>query len=268
MPEGPEVKIVTEGLEKRLSSKTITGVQILSGRYSKKQPDGWSGLVDNLPLKVSAVACKGKFIYITFGDKLHMFNTLGMTGGWSNVSKKHSRVQFNLDDGTCVFFNDVRNFGTIKITDSYTALKQKLASLGPDMLSEDVSDETFIKRLRKSNDKTIVEGLMDQHVISGVGNYLKSECLYFSGISPHREIRTLTDIDLARLNGVIKTVIRKSYETGGATIYTFQNFEGEKGQYTRRFAVYNQVKDPHGRDVVTFTSADGRTTYWVPEEQK
>ena len=66
---------------------------------------------------------------------------------------------------------------------------------------------------------------------------------------------------------LIQKVIRQSYHSGGATIYTFQLFEGVKGQYTRRFAVYNQDTDPMGRDVESFTSPGGRTTFWVPEEQ-
>ena len=66
---------------------------------------------------------------------------------------------------------------------------------------------------------------------------------------------------------LIQKVIRQSYHSGGATIYTFQSFEGVKGQYTRRFAVYNQDTDPMGRDVESFTSPGGRTTFWVPEEQ-
>jgi formamidopyrimidine-DNA glycosylase len=135
------------------------------------------------------------------------------------------------------------------------------------MLSDDVPDDVFIARMRKKNNRVITENLMDQKLICGVGNYLKSESLYFAGISPIRTVNTLTDSELAKLNKTIKSVIRASYQTGGATIYTFQGFDGEKGQYSRRFAVYNQVKDPKGYDVKSFTSPEGRTTFWVPEEQ-
>jgi formamidopyrimidine-DNA glycosylase len=96
-----------------------------------------------------------------------------------------------------------------------------------------------------------------------VGNYLKSESLYFAGISPLRHVASIGDDDLARLNKTIKSVIRASYKTGGATIYTFQGFDGEKGEYTRRFAVYNQEKDPAGLEVTREVTDDGRTTFWV-----
>lgn len=190
-----------------------------------------------------------------------------MTGSWSRTRLKHSRAELMLDDGTSVFFNDARNFGTLKYVHGRDALSKKLALIGPDMLAEDVDNGLFISRIRKKNKRTITENMMDQTLISGVGNYLKSECLYFAGISPHRICESIDDDALIKLNNTIKAVIRQSYKTGGATIYTFQNFEGKKGQYTSRFAVYNQKKDPLGNDVEFFTSPEGRTTFWVPEVQ-
>jgi formamidopyrimidine-DNA glycosylase len=265
MPEGPEVRLVTEGIRKRLLDRSIVSADILSGRYTKKTPEGWCAL--EIPITVTNVGCKGKFIYISFGEHLHLFNTLGMTGGWSDKRQKHSRVEFLLDDGSRVYFNDVRNFGTLKFVSSKKYLENKLSTLGPDMLAEDVSDDTFAIRMKRCLNDTVAEVLMNQSVICGVGNYLKSESLYFAKISPHRSVASLSNEDLVKLNKVIKSVIRKSYETGGATIYTFQGFNGEKGEYTRRFAVYNQASDPSGKKVESFTSPDGRTTYWVPEEQ-
>lgn len=256
---------MTDGLRNKLLGRTIIGAQILSGRYSKKSPDGWNEI--EFPMTVTEVGCKGKFIYISFGESLHIFNTLGMTGGWSETAKKHSRVRFDLDDGREIYFNDTRNFGTIKFVTQKNALTEKLSTLGPDMLTEDVSVEMFENRIKRSR-KTIAETLMDQSVICGVGNYLKSECLYFSKISPHRLTNDLNQDEIRTLNTVIKSVIRKSYQTGGATIYTFSGFDGKKGDYSRRFAVYNQEKDPDGRTVKRETTKDGRTTFWIPDIQK
>lgn len=262
MPEGPEVKIVTESLSQYISGRTVVAIEILSGRYQRHgPPEGLDVLQKELPATFDSVSCKGKFIYAQLGGWF-MWNTLGMTGGWSQSPKKHSRVKFTFQDGSCVHFNDPRNFGTLKFCSDIKGLQQKLKSLGPDMLAEDVSDEAFSAAI-SSRRGTIAEAVMDQSVISGVGNYLKSESLYFSGISPHRICSTLSPQELSRLNATIKSVIRASYQTGGATIYTFQNFEGEKGEYTRRFAVYNQVKDPQGLEVTREVTNDGRTTFWV-----
>ena len=268
MPEGPEVRIVTDALARTLSGRQVTGITYLYGRYTKHgPPEGHAEISSVLPQNVSVVSCKGKFIYIQLQNEWSIWNTLGMTGSWSSTLQKHSRAQLHLDDGSSVYFNDIRNFGTLKYVYGQAHLQKKLKTIGPDMLAEDVDDATFIARIRSKNARVITENLMDQTVVSGVGNYLKSECLYFAGISPHRICSSISDQELSRLNDTIKAVIRQSYKTGGATIYTFQNFEGEKGQYTSRFAVYNQENDPQGREVQSFTSPEGRTTFWVPEAQ-
>ena len=268
MPEGPEVRIVTDSLQKHLCGDEITSITYLSGRYVKHGPPAQHDLLERaLPMCVTGVDCKGKFIYINLEDDWSIWSTLGMSGSWSSKQTKHSRVQLHLKSGISVFFNDARNYGTLKVTRDPQALQDKLSSLGPDMLAEDVDYKTFIARIRKKNGKVITENLMDQTVVCGVGNYLKSESLYFAGISPTRVCNSISDAELCKLNDTIKAVIRQSYKTGGATIYTFKNFEGEKGQYTSRFAVYNQEKDPNGYEVKSFTSPEGRTTFWVPEIQ-
>jgi len=258
---------VSDGIRNYILGRSIVNVQILSGRYTKKNPEGWENLNHFLNIKISEVGCKGKFIFISLDNGKHIFNTLGMTGTWSAVERKNSRIRFDLDDGGRIYFNDMRNFGTLKLIDKKDSLAAKLKTLGPDMLAEDVSDAVFIRSIKKKN-RTLAEALMDQAIISGVGNYLKSECLYFSRLSPHREINALSEDELKTLNSVIKNVIRKSYETGGATIYTFSGLDGQKGDYSRRFAVYNQLKDPEGREIKREKTKDGRTTFWIPEIQK
>ncbi len=183
LPEGPEVKIVSESLGRALQGRSIVDISYLYGRYTKHgSPVGHDEISLVLPSVVSEVSCKGKFIYIQLANNWSIWNTLGMTGSWSSVQQKHSRAQFHLDDGSSVFFNDIRNFGTLKYVRGLTDLENKLASIGPDMLSEDVDCKTFIAKMRLKNHRFITENLMDQSLVSGVGNYLKSECLYFAGI--------------------------------------------------------------------------------------
>ena len=190
-----------------------------------------------------------------------------MTGKWSYDVNNHSRVKFSLNDGD-VYFSDVRNFGTLKFEKSAEKLKKKLFALGPDMLSEKISDEEFIQRIRKRKNKLICQALMDQKVISGVGNYLKAECLYYAKISPYEKCNTLTDDQLIILHTTIRQIINLSYQSGGATIKNYANLDGKIGKYSRRFAVYNQKSDPEGRVVVKEKTPDGRTTHWVPEVQE
>ena len=80
------------------------------------------------------------------------------------------------------------------------------------MLSEDVTDQKFIERLRKKPTWGITKVLMDQSIIAGVGNYIKADSLWLAKISPHKTVADLTDGELAILNRSIKKVIRESYE--------------------------------------------------------
>ncbi len=240
----------------------------MSGRYvTHGPPSGLGEFIDSLPATVTKVGCKGKFIYILFDNDYSIWNTLGMAGSWSPIIGKHSRFKLNFKDGSA-YFNDIRNFGTIRVTSDVGDLYKKLGSLGPDMLSENVSDTVFMARLRKKNLKTVAEAIMNQSIISGVGNYLKSEALYLAQISPHRNVLDLSDQELSSLNAAIKLTIKSAYKSGGATIHTFLDFDGKEGEYTRRFAVYNQKYDPSGNRVVRETTRDKRTSFWVPEIQK
>lgn len=270
MPEGPEVRRTTDGLVSCFLNKEIELLEFGSGRYSKKPPTGYTDFCEKLPKLVTAVGCKGKFIYFLFGDGSSLWNTLGMSGYWSHQPGKHNRAVLTTCDHSTMFYNDMRNFGTFKYVSSQDELTKKLNSLGPDLLSEDVSLSAFRKSLTKGKraDKPISQLLMDQSVVSGVGNYLKAEILYRCRMSPHRICRNISDGEFETLLHASRSIMKLSYETGGATIRNYKDASGKNGMYNRRFAVYNQKLDPQGNEVVRETTQDKRTTHWVPSLQK
>lgn len=270
MPEGPEVKKTTDGLREFFLNEEITALDFGSGRYTKKEPIGYSSFRKELPKLVTAVGCKGKFIYFVFADGSSMWNTLGMTGWWSETAGYHPRAALYVNDDKHMVYNDMRNFGTFKFVSTYDELKKKLNSLGPDLLSEDVSLDAFKKSLTKGKraEKPISQLLMDQSVVSGIGNYLKAEILYSCKISPHRLCRDISDDEFESLLYASRSIMKLSYSTGGATIRNYKDTTGKNGMYTRRFAVYNQKSDLLGNEVVKERTADKRTTHWVPSIQK
>ena len=221
-----------------------------------------------MPIKIKEVKCHGKFIWFNFNDECFLYSTLGMTGHWGPNIKTHSRVSINFKDGSKAYYTDVRNFGTLKFVFSKKELDDKIKTLGPDMLSQDVSFKTFKDRIAKKPNWSLAKTIMSQSVISGVGNYVKAEALWRAKLSPYRKISSLSDLEIMILNSKIKSVLRDSYKNGGATIKNYQSFDNTKGNYSRRFAVYNQSKDPNGFRVVKQKTDDGRTTHWVPEIQK
>lgn len=267
MPEGPEVATNVDFIKEYLVGNKISCIEIVSGRYKKHGSfEGYEKYKNNLI--VERVSCKGKFIFITFEDRSSLWSTLGMTGIWQNKETKHTRVILRINTGECLYYNDIRNFGTLKYNTDPKLLTKKLNSLGMDFLKSNYELILFVDNLSKKKDKTISEVLMDQSVCAGIGNYLKAEILYDAKISPHRTIESLNSEEFIRLCSACHRIPRVSYHYGGATIYTYKTGGGKNGMYTPRFMVYNRKNDNLGNPVIKETTKDKRTTHWVPNIQK
>jgi len=266
MPEGPECRQYAEALAKRVSGRKLVGIDILSGRYSDKHPTGMEEILHEMPIQVVGAGVHGKFVYIILQDEWSLWNTLGMTGSWSDTPRAHPRVRLTLDNGD-IYFNDDRNFGTLKFVKGKFQLIQKLKSLGPDILAEDITDGEFILRFRKNNDWQITTAMMNQSVVAGIGNYIKAEALWLARISPHRRVSELSDGQLSLLYSSINSIMKESYKTGGTTINSYEKIDkadNTDDDFSRRFLVYNQKTDPDGNKVVRETTEDQRTTHWCP----
>mgnify|MGYP001179906210 CR=1 FL=1 len=268
MPEGPEVKRNTDFLNRELSGKMFETLEIISGRYQTHGPFIGFDKMTTKVLIVSEVLCKGKFIYFKFQDGTSLWCTLGMSASWQKKETKHSRIRIKTNYGNEVFFNDIRNFGTIKYVTTEKELNDKLGSLGPDILNTYVDTDLFKKRLDKKPKWSIAKALMNQSVVSGIGNYLKAEILYAAKISPHRLCKDLTKEEIADIAQESFNIARASYQSGGATITTYRDENNKKGLYSRKFMVYNHKTDPKGNKVIKETTTDKRSTYWVPDIQK
>jgi DNA-formamidopyrimidine glycosylase len=269
MPEGPEVRRMAEGLAKRIVGKELREAEILGGKWLKKEPTGIDVIRESLAnksLSVDWVKVKGKFIYAKIGD-LYMWNTLGMSGGWRDLRGKHSHFVLRFSDSSEVFFEDVRRFGNISFYSDFDDVQKKLNGAGPDMLNSKVTFTEFYGRLAKSPNKNICKAIMDQKVISGVGNYIKSEALYRAGISPHLKISDIPMNKMESLCEWITTIIKTSYEQGGATLATYTDMDNNHGDFVFSFNVYRKNIDPLGNSVVHEITDDGRMTHWVPEIQ-
>lgn len=235
------------------------------------------------PCRVVEVDVKGKFMWWRLqppagGKAWWLWITYGMSGQWTRELTKHTAfgVHFRpprdengvAADHSSLYFNDARHFGTLKFVDDESEHRRKLASLGPDMLSDPPNLAGFELRLAKRYGKTLAETLMDQSVVSGVGNYVKAEALYGARLSPHRRVSSLKATERESLRYHIIKVLQSSYKHGGATLYTYQNSDGTSGTAQRRFAVYGNRTDPLGHEVVSEETLDGRTTWWVPAMQQ
>ncbi len=273
-------------LRKIVVTRRVSSLGAVGGRYALKAPLGMDDFIRAMwvdgtnDTRIESVDVKGKFMHWRFSNGWVLWCTYGMTGGWETTKDpKHCAFELHhrhpsplvLED--CVpglYFNDQRHFGTLKFVSDPTgeATKKKLATLGPDMLNDPPTAGGFSRALLKKVGRTLAEALMDQSVISGVGNYVKAEALYESRLSPHRTVASLDDDELVRLRDSIVYVMRCSYDSGGATIATYRQPDGSAGQAQGRFAVYGHSVDPMGNPVTAETTPDGRTTWWSPAVQR
>lgn len=275
MPEGVELLISKELLQPLVVNKTITAaIAKPKGRYAfdKSGLGEFTKLLSELPLVVSQVNVKGKFMYWELSKdneiKFYMFSTFGMSGQWSQQEGKHPCFEFTFSDGSSIFFNDPRHFGTIKFTSNKQDLIDKLAELGWDPFTPFENKKSFIFKALKNSKKSICEDLMNQKIFAGVGNYIKSECLYLSKMSPWKSSSALSETEVLTLCSNIIAVMQDSYNHQGATISTYKDAYGAEGKYSSKFKVYSQKVDPNGYKVIKEQTSDGRTTHWCPEVQK
>lgn len=220
-----------------------------------------------LPLRIVGAGCHGKFIYVMLEGGRSIWSTLGMTGGWTtNPDQDYIRFALRLASDRQLYFRDKRNFGTIKFVTSPAELRQKLESLGPDMMTER-SDLEILRCLRKRDEWNVCKALMDQKVIAGVGNYVKAESLWRAKINPHATIGELDDDTLIDLKKHIENVLHESYNAQGASIRDYRRPDGGEGEYTFHMRVYGKKLDEEGNKVRREGTPDGRTTHWSPQRQ-
>lgn len=286
MPEGPEVTIITEGLNNILKNKIITNFVINEkSRYHKKSPIGYNDFMNDVlspytNVKIKSIYNKGKLIYWVFTTGWILLQTLGMSGGWFQKMKKHSGIELNFTPSIesninyKLFFDDQRHFGTFKFLypkNGLNELNLKLNTIGPDILNDDkfkVNDFLSIMRQKKNQKRIINKVLVDQKTISGIGNYLRSEILYHAKVNPHRLISSLTDNEIKQIFNSSKIKIISSYNSGGASIKHYSDVDNKKGLFEFKMEVYGKKKDKLGNTVkAEKIQNDGQTTYWVGNVQ-
>ena len=281
MPEGVEVKLTSEEVDKYVNKSELINVEVIGGRYIRHgDPIGWDNFKVDLPLKINRVFSKGKGIFFEFDKEWYAYNTLGMTGQWSTDRDKYSVIKFTLlkkfkiknteyklPIKKFLYFRDIRNFGTIKFMKGAILFDKEYNKLGPDMLNDTTDFNVFNQRLSKHKSKNITKILMNQSIVSGIGNYIKAEALYRAKISPHKNLEEIDESHLKNLFEEIKNVMKESYSLQGNSFKTYRNFQSGGGNFFNMLRVYSKDKDPNGNIVIKEKTEDGRTTHWVKEIQ-
>jgi formamidopyrimidine-DNA glycosylase len=299
MPEVVEIRRYVDFIKKHMLNVSITNIKILNGRYKKHGPfQGFKHLKTSLPVKIIHVTSKGKFIYITFDNGSVLFCTLGLSGGWTfnpkntqeykfpnlveylneatveayhDKSLEHLNVQFETKKGNLYFF-DTLSYGTLKLIQNIQELNEKLNKLGPDIMDINTNLQIFQSQLEKYKNKKIGLVLMNQKVISGIGNYLRADSLWMAKISPHRLVNDISVIEFKNLYDACRNLTWGDYNKRKAIRLGIikENVKLPKN-YKRDFFVYDEEKDIYGNVIKKeplYEGSQKRFIFWVPTRQK
>ncbi len=271
MPELPEVETVKEGLKKKILGRKITGCIV---RYN----DIIKGIevplfIDTVKEKVIGdITRRGKFIIFHLDD-YYLISHLRMEGKYFIKDKdeelnKHDHIIFLLDNGKSLRYNDTRKFGTMHLVKKEDLLITPVGKLG----LEPWDSELDIKYLREkfNKRKKIKTLLLDQEIISGIGNIYADEILFLSRINPEEEGVNLTDNNLLDIIKYTKEVLEKSIKLGGTTIHTYTAVDGITGRMQLELLVHGKKGEmcPKCKSEILKIVVNTRGTYYCPNCQK
>lgn len=269
MPELPEVETIRMQLEKYIVGSVIKEIEVKNKKYEinteyvlDKKIIGVRRFAKQLAIDLENnysimihVKMTGQLIYR--GSKLQL-NSLSkkVIGG---IDGKHTHLIFHLDNGD-LYYNDVRQFGWIKLINSEDITVNNFA---PEPL-KDLTFEYFSNLLSKSK-RNIKVILMDQSKIGGIGNIYANDALWLARISPKRTSNTLDDKEVSLLFNAIDTVLKAGLKYGGASELAFVTPDGNEGEYQNHSLVYGhtgEICTNCKKNKVEKFFLGGRGTYW------
>ncbi len=273
MPELPEVETIRKQLQKEVVGLSIQ--DIWTDTPKMVQPSPTEFLKQIKGQRIVAVERRGKLLIIRLAGTENIVLHLRLSGQLFLCKPNDPRDPFlhvilELSDGRELRFNDQRKFGYVSLVASDAKLKEIVAGYGPEPFT-DLTLEKFKASLSGSS-RRIKELLLDQRVISGVGNIYANEALWLAKIHPKARASSLSSPQVQELYQAILKVLKDGLRLGGATIADekYRNLYGERGNYERVVRVYQRAGKPCPRcgAPIAYLRVGQRGTFICPKEQK
>jgi len=250
VPELPEVETVRDGLERHVSGRRFADVQVLHPRAARRHLAGPDDLAAALRGgTVGSVRRRGKYLWLPV-DADALIAHLGMSGQLvvgdpSRPLTPHVRARFSFTDGgPDLRFVDQRTFGHLCFSPGGAELPAAIAHIAPDPLELAFDDELFAAKVRKRR-TGIKRALLDQALISGVGNIYADEALWRASLHWARGTDALRRADVMRLLGAVRAVFAEAIHAGGTSFDSlYVQVNGQSGYFDRSLAVYGRAGEP------------------------
>ena len=274
MPELPEVEVVRRGLAAHVTGKTITAVRVHHPRAVRRHEAGPADLTARLlGSRISGTGRRGKYLWLTLDEGpdeplarretdsalvvhlgmsgqmlLGSTPSTGAGGPQRQPNENHLRIAALLDDGTTVSFVDQRTFGGWMVTELVDVdgaqVPEPVAHIARDPLDPGFDRDAVVNVLRHKNSE-IKRQLLDQTVVSGIGNIYADEALWRAKVNPTRLASGLSRRKLAELLDAATAVMSDALGQGGTSFDSlYVNVNGESGYFDRSLDAYGRDGQP------------------------
>lgn len=278
MPELPETETIARDLDEEIRGAIIEGVTVLRHDVLREEDDaGFARLLTGT--QITRVWRRAKLIVLDVSaddDTRHLVVQPRFTGGLF-IERDATPAEIGdyvclslpLADGRRLHYRDVRRLGTVALM-STARFAEYSGALGPEPLDPALGDTELSVLLRASRQPVKV-ALMDQRRLAGVGNIYANEALFWAGIDPSREARSLSFDEVSSLRQALCTVLTASIAARGTSFRDYRDARGERGRFVEQLAAYGRAGAPCARcqrRLVGTHAIDGRSTVFCPSCQR
>jgi formamidopyrimidine-DNA glycosylase len=245
VPELPEVETVRDGLARHIAGRTIDSVVVLHPRPVRRDHRGPAGFAAALTgRRIEGARRRGKYLWLPLDNGDALLGHLGMSGQLlvqepGRPDERHLRVRIGLGDRELRFV-DQRMFGALAVSEGGAELPAEIAHIARDPFDPEFDDDVFVAKVRRRA-AGIKRLLLDQTLVSGVGNIYADEALWRARVHGDRPGERLRPIDVRRVLAEARAVMGAALMDGGTSFDTlYVNVNGESGYFDRSLHAYGR----------------------------
>lgn len=274
MPELPEVEHVVRALRPIVTGRRILAAELNLKRIAPELSRAAFGRQLRNAV-ITGVGRRGKYILFELEQGRMLATHLRMTGKFVSLTTDESlppyaHVVFYLDDERRLAFCDMRQFGRMRLITNVQRLPKELTSLAPEPLSDEFTEEYFLKTLSRSR-RSLKQLLLDQTRVLGLGNIYAVEALFLAGVHPLKPAHQLSKLRACKLYQAIRQVLREAIDAGSTLQIDIADGNGSYFGTTERFwRVYEREGEPcvNCGSQIKRVVHGGRSTYYCPRCQR
>mgnify|MGYP006266823755 FL=1 len=278
MPELPEVETVRRGLSTELPGKKIKKFDLVHPGGNRQGSDRpWKEING---ARIIEIKRRGKFLWLVLDRDCALVGHLGMSGQMLIRPKtaeyeKHLRIRIDYGDKKNEFrFVDQRTFGWMALDDLVASpeglIPRSFARIAFDIFDPEFDRDKVISRIRRSKSQ-IKRVLLDQGIISGIGNIYADEALWLAKIHPEQTADRLSEAEIRTILNSVRRVMKRAVARGGTSFDDlYINVNGESGYFEISLNAYGREGDPcrRCRTAIRRISFANRSSHFCPRCQK